>query len=623
MALQNFVDKVGPVVSAAWLNAVDILKFTIFADSTTKAAARTALTLDAPLEVTNGGTGARTAADAIINLQIGGGQTDAEGSAGVVPTNYEYPPGDVRRYGAVGDGLTDDSVALNAALSCGGRITVKSGMVCKGTNLVMDEDFTELVLEPGSAISNPTATNKLITVSGDMCRISGPGRLIGQATFDGSNGARTYAVIWITGEDCTVEGVYMDTIPRCGIRVEEVARVYIRGCIIDGKFPWASYSEPGATTGHMGIDINPPSTSGGPHCAYVIDANRVSECIQGVFLGNTGAAGSEQGLAISGNTFQRCWDHAIYGTLLEGSAITGNVMVDCKRPIVADGMAPVITGNVLYSTSTQDYGQQHINLRECSGAVITGNTLYGLDASIRLDCISTDSTTDTMENCVVANNMLYRTGYGTIGSSIRLGFDADTCRNNLIEGNVIYGVEYGAGVGVIQLEMYSGQTGTGNTIRGNHIRYSSTDSGGEGGAGIYVSNHDHAVIEDNVIECFTSAAAAATARMVYIPTGLNCSIQRNVFKYLTGGTNVTVRAIQTDTGTVTGKVKDNRFYLTSGSLTAAYKLDYANDVTLTAEPGQAAANTATPSGATAYQLPVYDGAGTLLGYVPVYTSPWS
>jgi hypothetical protein len=38
---------------------------------------------------------------------------------------------------------------------------------------------------------------------------------------------------------------------------------------------------------------------------------------------------------------------------------------------------------------------------------------------------------------------------------------------------------------------------------------------------------------------------------------------------------------------------------------------------------QAAANTATPSGATSYQLPVYNAAGALLGYIPVYGSAWS
>jgi hypothetical protein len=70
MALQNFVDKVGPVVSAAWLNAVDLLKETIFGNSTTKTQARAALTSDAPLEVANGGTGVRSLVD--LSTALGG-----------------------------------------------------------------------------------------------------------------------------------------------------------------------------------------------------------------------------------------------------------------------------------------------------------------------------------------------------------------------------------------------------------------------------------------------------------------------------------------------------------------------------------------------------------------------
>lgn len=44
-------------------------------------------------------------------------QTSAESSAGVTPSNYSYPVGDIRRYGAVGDGDTDDWTAVSNAIS--------------------------------------------------------------------------------------------------------------------------------------------------------------------------------------------------------------------------------------------------------------------------------------------------------------------------------------------------------------------------------------------------------------------------------------------------------------------------------------------------------------------------
>jgi hypothetical protein len=43
-------------------------------------------------------------------------QTDAEIAAGVTPVNYAFPPLDIRRYGAIGDGIANDRDALQAAI---------------------------------------------------------------------------------------------------------------------------------------------------------------------------------------------------------------------------------------------------------------------------------------------------------------------------------------------------------------------------------------------------------------------------------------------------------------------------------------------------------------------------
>lgn len=45
-------------------------------------------------------------------------QTAAESAAGVTPVDLAWPPGHVWRYGAVGDGATDDLLAFNKAMSC-------------------------------------------------------------------------------------------------------------------------------------------------------------------------------------------------------------------------------------------------------------------------------------------------------------------------------------------------------------------------------------------------------------------------------------------------------------------------------------------------------------------------
>lgn len=53
--------------------------------------------------------------------------TDSETSASVEPSDYAYPPGDVRRYGAVIDGATDDTVAFQNACKAGIDVTVPEG----------------------------------------------------------------------------------------------------------------------------------------------------------------------------------------------------------------------------------------------------------------------------------------------------------------------------------------------------------------------------------------------------------------------------------------------------------------------------------------------------------------
>jgi len=75
VALQNFVDQVGPRIAAAWLNEIDRLK------------------------------------------EYGFGQTAAELAANISPSNPWFLFYDVGRFGALGDGTTNDTVAVQKALN--------------------------------------------------------------------------------------------------------------------------------------------------------------------------------------------------------------------------------------------------------------------------------------------------------------------------------------------------------------------------------------------------------------------------------------------------------------------------------------------------------------------------
>lgn len=135
MGLMNFVDRAAPAVSAAWLNTVDALKYTVFGDATNKADAQAALTDGSPWAIDHGGTGATTnagAATAIVPYataeQVGGvlfARTAAEVSAGVVPSKYAYPEFDFRRYG----GDTEASNNAGALTSAVAVASIKGGII--------------------------------------------------------------------------------------------------------------------------------------------------------------------------------------------------------------------------------------------------------------------------------------------------------------------------------------------------------------------------------------------------------------------------------------------------------------------------------------------------------------
>jgi len=124
----NYVDQVGPVITSAEMNWLD------------QQARAAGVGLSNPVTIAQGGTQASNAPQALANL---GGitaatltataatgalvvypQTLAETAADVTPVNYNYPPGDIRRYGAVGDGMTDDTAAFALATSIDYPITI-------------------------------------------------------------------------------------------------------------------------------------------------------------------------------------------------------------------------------------------------------------------------------------------------------------------------------------------------------------------------------------------------------------------------------------------------------------------------------------------------------------------
>ncbi len=95
--------------------------------------------------------------------------TAAEIAASVTPTDYSYPPGDVRRYGAIGDGVTDDRAAIQNAITVARYVTTSTGAevrLTSGTHLInpvaSGDSINNGLLIPYTSANGATGRVKLV-----------------------------------------------------------------------------------------------------------------------------------------------------------------------------------------------------------------------------------------------------------------------------------------------------------------------------------------------------------------------------------------------------------------------------------------------------------------------------
>ena len=111
--------------------------------------------------------------------------TAAEQAAGVTPTNYGYPPGDVRRYGAKLDGTTDDTTAFTNALASNSSVSFPLGTALISSTLTIPA-HVKLTIGGGLGntsgsypssyfIKKSTMTTPALLLSSDCAMIEGGG----------------------------------------------------------------------------------------------------------------------------------------------------------------------------------------------------------------------------------------------------------------------------------------------------------------------------------------------------------------------------------------------------------------------------------------------------------------
>jgi parallel beta-helix repeat protein len=156
----------------------------------------------------------------------GRSQSTAESAAGVVPKDLRFPPGDVRRYGAILDGETDDAEALADWAKVGGDLVFPIPGTARITAAIRLNSNTTITGVAGATIETSTADISFLTASGQSDI-----RIRGLHFKQTKGGTRPYvgAVVLNRCSRCTVENCEFEGMQWAGVQLDNSSRCQIRG----------------------------------------------------------------------------------------------------------------------------------------------------------------------------------------------------------------------------------------------------------------------------------------------------------------------------------------------------------------------------------------------------------
>lgn len=349
----------------------------------------------------------------------------------------------LRRFGAKGDGVTDDTAALTAAFTSGAKtLYVEAGVYLHSGNFPLPDGLTLIGEGMDSSIfkwipANSSSRGDMFAASGDINSLVVKG--IG---FIGNRPYQTTAST--SGQDMVAFHIRGGN--ACGITITDCS--------------FKDFGDTGNTAGGA-IIIGPRTGTGKLVQDIVIERNRFQSItnVPGVYInGDSAFTTTTRDISVSNNRFLvdvACSQNCIYvlGGSTTSTVATGVDIRNNKFHVTA-AMDTCIELNYAYQFNVSDNSISVGTTGSCTGILVRENALYGDVDGNTLISTATTGTSNTSAICVlqlytltqaylnIANNIIrgWGTGPTATGYSIQVGTGSNYVN---VTGNIISGAGTG------------------------------------------------------------------------------------------------------------------------------------------------------------------------------------